>query len=277
MNAKKRKSSKTKKEEEVQFNILVNSKFLDLLKKNAKKKGFTQKKYIIDLVTKDGKALDNSDVTAINAQLHTIDNWQRKIFFTTDSIAKLFMRYMYEDFKYMPDLGDSEYAAKAHGLEKYENFINDFRTTKNFYKRSFLEQMYKVVLETTADFEKLNPMIAPDKDEIVKERYYRLIQYEIENLSSIFTPEELDFIAALCHGVEWNEEKDIKKKLLNMLLEASEIELNQSGLNRDQLGEKISNLTQVQLIPMIEYIEGFCELYCLSPIKENELFKKKEA
>ena len=272
----KTKTKSTKKIEKKQLNLKYEPKFIALLTKNAKRKGMTPTQYIKDLVTKDGWGLDNTEITAINTQLHTIDNWIKKTFYTTDSLAKLFMRYMYEDFKYMPDTGDQKFeaAAKAHGFEKYKHFINDYRSTKNFYNRSFLEMMFKVVLETTSDFEKLNPMKAQDKDNIIKERYYHLVQYEIENLGSIFEPEELDFIAILCHGIEWNKEKDIKGKLLNMLLEASKIEMKQSGLDRDKLREKISKLTHGQLIPLVEYIEGFCELECLTPNKENELFDK---
>ena len=50
--------------------------------------------------------------------------------------------------------------------------------------------------------------------------------------------------------------------------------MKQSGLDRDKLREKISKLTHGQLIPLVEYIEGFCELECLTPNKENELFDK---
>lgn len=277
--ATKAKRKSTKKIEKVQLNFKVAPDFKALVNRNAKRKDMTPTRYIQDLVRKDGWGLDNTEITAINTQLHTIDNWQRKIFFTTDSLAKLFMRYIYEEFKYMPIFDEPEYeaAAKGHGIEKYKQFMNDYRAAKNFYKRSFLEQMFKAVVETTSDFEKLNPMKAPDKDNIVKKRYYYLIRHEIENLNSIFAPNELDFIAILCHEIEWNEVKDIKGKLLKILLEASEIEMNQSGLDRDELGEKISKLTQIQLFAMTDYIEGYCDLNCLTPIKENELFKKMEA
>ena len=273
MEEKKRKKSKTKKMG--QLNLKYDLKFLTLLKKNAKKKGFTETQYIKDLVTKDGKALDNSDVTAISAQLHIIDSWQKKIFYTTDSLAKHFMRYMYESFKYMPDMSDPKYEAaeRNHGIEKFKTVMNEYRASKNFYNHSFLEQMFKVVIETSSDFEKLNPMKSPDKDSVVKQRYYSLIRNEIKNISTIFTKDELEFISISCNAINWNEEKDIKHKLLLILKEAEEIEIQQSRLDRDKLGKKISELTQLQLFATVEYIEGFCELNCLTPIKENELFE----
>lgn len=274
----KTKTSKNKKQMG-QFNYKDDQKYLVMLRNNAKRKGMNQSQYIRDLITKDGWGLDNTEITAINTQLHTIDNWTRKIFYTVDSFAKLSNRYMFETFKYMPDNRgtEDEKSEFYHAIDKMSYFLSEYRARKNNYNNSFLEQMFKTVIETTEDFEKFNPMKTPTQENIVKQRYELIIRDELKTLSSIFTANESEFLAILCHEISWNEIKDVKHQVLQMLNDATTIELEQMDINRDDLGKKIASLKQVQLFALVEYIEWYCELNFITPIKENELFEKSES
>lgn len=275
---KKTKTSENKKQIG-QFNYKDDQKYLVMLRNNAKRKGMNQSQYIRDLITKDGWGLDNTEITAINTHLHIIDNWQRKIFYTVDSFAKLSHRYMFETFKYMPDNRgtEDEKSEFYHAIDKMSYFLSEYRARKNNYNNSFLEQMFKTVIETTEDFEKFNPMKAPTQENILKQRYELIIRDEIKTLSSIFTANESEFLAILCNEISWNEIKDIKHQVLQMLNDATTIELEQMDINRDNLGKKIASLKQVQLFALVEYIEWYCELNFITPIKENELFEKSES
>ena len=275
---KKSKTSKNKKAKR-QLNLKYDIDFLEKLKKNAKRKDMTPTQYIRDLVSKDGWGVDNTEISTINTRLHIIDSWQKKTFYTIDSFAKLFYRYMFETFKYVPDNRgkETEESEFYHAMDKMSYFLSEYRARKNNYNNSFLEQMFKTVIETTEDFEKFNPMKAPTKEKILKQRYELIMKDEIKSLRSIFTENELEFIAILCHAISWNEVEDIKHKLLQMLNDATTIELEQMSINQDETGKKIASLKQVQLFALVEYIEFYCEINFISPIKENELFEKSEA
>ena len=272
-------TKKSKKKEMGQINLKYEKTFLAKLRKNAKRKDMSPTQYIKDLVTKDGWGLDNTEISTINTRLHILDSWQKKTFYTIDSFAKLCIRYIFESFKYMPDYRDTkdDDILSNYAIDKFQKFLYEYRAAKNNYNNSFLEQMFKVMIETSEDFEKFNPMKAPTQEKIIRQRYELIIKDEIQILSSIFTADELEFISISCHKIIWDEEKDIKYKLLQTLNEATTIELEQMAVDRDNIGKKIAALKKVQLFALVEYIEGYCELNFISPIKENELFTKTEA
>ena len=97
----KTNTSKNKKKTVVKkhLNLTLDQKIISKLRKNAEKRDMTPTQYVSYFVNRDANDLAFSEEGAIRSQLYTIDNWQRKIFYTVDSFAKLFHYYIFESFK----------------------------------------------------------------------------------------------------------------------------------------------------------------------------------
>lgn len=257
------------------LNLTLDQKIISKLRKNAEKRDMTPTQYVSYFVNRDANDLAFSEEGAIRSQLYTIDNWQRKIFYTVDSFAKLFHYYIFESFKYMSDYRGTkkEDYAIHHALDKMGNFLSEFRARKNNYNNSFLEQMFKVIIETSADFKKLNPLNKPEIEaEVIKKRYESIIQDQTKALYHIFTTDELDFISISCCKIDWSKITDIKQQLLTALEDVSEIEEMQMGINLEELKKKVPNCRIGVLYALIEYIENYCDMNYLTPIEKSELF-----
>ncbi len=267
------KTKSTKKIEKKQLNLKYEPKFITLLNKNAKRKGMTPTQYIKDLVTKDGWGLDNTEISAINTQLHTIDNWIKKTFYTTDSFAKLFMRYIFEIFKYMPDPDPKEEDKLFyHGLDKYRQLLETYRATKNYYKDSFLNQMFKTEIETAADFEKFNPLKMPDADADTIEKLLRYNSLMIDAriaLKTVFTVHELDGISIICHEINWKEVSDIRLTLCETFNNTLDEVFHQLNIDREKIEKQISRFNKAMLFSLVDYIEDSQAFYFFKRSKKE--------
>lgn len=266
---------KSKKKEMGQLNLKYEKKFLDKLRKNAKRKDMTPTQYIKDLVTKDGWGLDNTEISAINTQLHVIDIWTKKVFYTTDSFAKLFMRYIFETLKYMPapdSNPEEEDKIIYRAIDRYRQFLETYRATKNYYKESFLNQMFKTEIETAADFEKFNPLKMPDADADTIEKLlrYNIIMNDARMaLKTVFTVHELDGISIICHEINWKEVSDIKSTLRETFNNTLDEEFQQLNIDREKIEKQIPHFKEAMLFSLVDYIEDSQAFYFFKRSKKE--------